>query len=740
MTVSPVDLNLISCICVSFLMANAPFTSTTPLAPGRWDNGRCSAARAYSLVRQARNHTVTTTTNAIAAVVKSVTERTSVVSEPKSKASAPRVLAKSCRSRTGFSPGSGTSVIIVSDSEPRDLSMAFPSAGLMLWQHARMGRSYAILSPGNICPDRSKMDKARPQMWGAIIKPVPLDLENPDTFVTFVAAAAVDLRYPTRSEAAGALRMKPSNLSTALRGNPSPELLRRIERLYLSSGDTSHHGAPWLTTFKAEMDQSTPLGAAETVVVPSGWYYNLAANPPRNSTEAFVRAHALRAWVREAAEADPGADVERALETFGLAGIGRATIDSLLEVVGGPPHTALPAVQLVASLGPLMLKRVANFIKTSPVGFRAIRVLGRALAEHGASPADDDPFVRAVGTLLHELHERGPVDPYPARSFVVEALRYAPKGEAWAWVTDALEKRTEAESPHGLRPVRERAYAAYALQDRESFDEARKVADRFAKSEDPGLRYAAAFLELGDPANSERPAYPWPTDRIEHGIVDAATLHMEMDMNIPVSVRAGLRLLTRGALLSIDGTQRRRICECIQASRLAPTAIEGIDGVINNRSSPDWLIEQAVFISGYLQTGLADGANYTSERLAFVLSDDARHTAGSRHAAAWALGDVLGSLDKPPDPDQYAKLISERERKEEHVSVRRALSYAAAMLSRRAPLDDGGVPYLGAALDGFAQDRDKLVRNLAIWAQEIQRRRGENRGYLAWAESGDVRE
>lgn len=599
-----------------------------------------------------------------------------------------------------------------------------------------------VLFSKNVGASITPMDNDHRHPAGAITKPVPLSLEDKNTFVTFVAAAAVDLHYATRSEAARALRMKPSNLSTALRGTPSTELLRRIERIYLATGDRSHHGAPWLTTFKAEMDESSPMGAAATVLVPSGWLYNLAASPPRNSTEAFVRAHALRAWVREAAEADPGADVKRLLEAFRLDEKARATIDSLLEVVGGPPHTALPAVQLVASLGPLMLDRLADFIKRSPVGFRAIRVLGRILAEHAPSPADDDPFVGAVGGLLRDLHDRGPVDPYPARSFLVEALRYAPpaEGEAWSWVTGALLSRTEAEGPCGERPVRERAYAAYVLQERGCLDEARAVRERFADSGDDGLRYAAAYLRLSDPDHRRRSshprAYPWPADSVEHGIVDDATFHMEEDEGVPVSVRAPLRQLTRAALLSIDGTQRRRICECIQASRLASSAIDGIAQVIENDSSPDWLIEHAVFISAYLQTGLDEGPGLTCERLASVLSADQRHTPDSRHAAAWGLGDVLGSLDEPPDPDQYAKLIAERERTEKDVRVRRALSYAAAMLSRRAPLREGRVRHLGAALDGFVKDQDELVKKFARWAEEIQRRRSENRGYLAWAESG----
>ena len=614
---------------------------------------------------------------------------------------------------------------------------------------------------------------------------VQVDPYNPETYMRFVATAAVDLlgqhlrstlfkgrqRPVTRGEIAKAAfnNMKASNLSAQLgRPNgPTPEFLSRLERQYLCRRHPLHNGAPWLTSFHEEQhrlaarsksggpaDDPTGADRHEPVRIPIGWFYNLAEHPPRNSTEAFVDGHALRGFLSDARDAakdvDPPVTVEELLKGFDLDKKAARTVAALLEVVAGPPHRGVVAVRLVASFRELALDQVRDFIFDHPAGFRAVRILARILSSEGAS---DPALLRQVEELLLEIHSKEPHDPYPARSLIVEALRFAPIGTGngdWSWVTKALQERTQRDD----RPVRERAYAAYVLFDRGHqegrYNEAMQVTEEFTRSSEPGLTYAAAFLAMlfKSKVRGTRTPYPWPHDRMESSIVAGATKILDDDKTVPYSVRAALREMVRGALLTIDGTIRRRICEAIQAAGLASNAINGLRSVIEDASSPAWLIEHAAFITGYLQTGYPDGSGRAIAALA-PLAEDSDRPAAVRHAALWGIGDIVGSTDDLgvlarewlTDDEVSARTPAKVERmlaqlvkdcsKEPQPEVRHAATYTGAMLARRCAFDKKKTSVMTGLLKDLAGDDDPLVQGLAQWGVRIEAARLDQSSYLA---------
>lgn len=613
---------------------------------------------------------------------------------------------------------------------------------------------------------------------------VKVDPYNTNTFMRFVAVAAVDLlgahkNCATRKDTAAKAfipPVHPAQLSAELgkKAGPSPEFLGRLERLYLYQRHPLHNGAPWLTSFHEDLHRVSGRiqGKAGTrapdvgggtrhqpVLIPTGWFYNLANHRPRNSTEAFIQGHALRAFLSEArqvADAAKSDDGERTAEQivvellagFDLTQKARKTVNHLLEVVAGPPHTGLPAVRLVASIGELALGQVEEFIFHHPAGFRGIRILGRILVGPRSVALRGQ-----VEPLLKKIYNEEPRDPYPARSLLVEALRFAPRGgEEWPWVIDALLER--AQDPD--RPTRERVYAAYALFDREKHGEARSVMEKFKASNDEGLTYAADFLKVWFlRKEGRRTPYAWPYERTEHAIVDGATEFLEDDETVPASVRGALRMMVRGALLTIDGTARRSICEAIQAAGLSVSAVDGLSSVMSEETSPPWLVEHAAFIVGYLQTGDRIGAGKAVAALVPLAEDQERPTA-VRHAALWGIGDIAGSVESltllekgwldaaangqasEKAERRLARLVDQCSATADNApEVRRAAAYTATMLARRSPILNKKQQKTAVSriLERIVQDDDQLVRELGLWGQRIETARIHD-SYLGTMELG----
>lgn len=507
----------------------------------------------------------------------------------------------------------------------------------------------------------------------------PTEVMTPDdSQVRWVAAALVDRAGKTRGAVAELLGLEATNLSNQLRRptGPSLDLLVRLQLAREELGGPASDPT-WLTSFAEEVRRTSDAD----VHVPAGWFAELVrAGHARSTVEVVARGAALASVLtltRDEKEQDRllanvirGPDgpsrMERAAED---------TVRALLDVACGPPNGATRAIHLLARLAPVVLRPDADGVPLimrhvygSPVGFRAVRVLTRILLTHGDS--GDDKTINRVGALLRKIAEDEPPDAYPARSFFVESLRFAPAasvaGDAWHWVDDELAKRAEAVGTR--RPVRERAYALFALATRAPA-EAEQLIARLKKQrdqKDDGVAYAIDFAERLL-AGAKRGEFP---DRPETARVTAAADAIDAMPNMPASIAHGFKLLVRESVLQIDGTRRRRACEVIQAAGLAGEAVSVLNAVLQNPEASRWEREHSAFIIGVLQSPhgvrpLIDLADRESSRADAELRDwrkDSKRIVGGtrsvRHAALWGIGDIAGAGADVTSPDfQLADVV-----------------------------------------------------------------------------------
>jgi hypothetical protein len=406
----------------------------------------------------------------------------------------------------------------------------------------------------------------------------------------------------------------------------------------------------------------------------------------------------------------------------------RRTVKDLLAITGSAPYRGVPATHLLARLGSVALPEVAKEIWRSPVGFRSVRVLGRMLwrAElrrrrqdtDDLRDADDRQLLDDIEALLVRIEECPPLDPYPARSFYIEALRWAPKD--WTWVPGQLAARAGSLD----RPVRERMYAVM-LADRARYEATDRLVEQMRleghdKGED-GLLYAAAVMERlhqGDRLNGwldEQGAVPadglreWPPTRPEAGYVNdvIAALDEADRSELPSSVRAGTKILVAEALLTLDGTRRRRACDVLGVAQLADPAAKAISRLLEVRSNgenpPRWLREHAAFILGYLQRPAALNA------LTSVVERHREHHPSVVHASAWGIGDICGQRSRWEHRHDVPVDALVRVVQTGPAAPRWAAAYALAVTRQ---------PAAQSALHRLVverQDLDRLTRGLARW-------------------------
>jgi HEAT repeat protein len=485
------------------------------------------------------------------------------------------------------------------------------------------------------------------------------DLDHWPTLVRFAATALVDRTGP-RAAVAARMGKSKGNFHGALLGRtgqadetPPKRFCRDLQQaISVLEGRSGHGTWPTLTSLYEELEEN--IDPDPGIRVPAAWFVDLCeSGPVRSSEEAFVRGEALRDMVamtrtqEERAQLLSGRTLDHA----------RRTVMDLLAITGGAPRRGVPATNLLARLGAVALPEVENEIWQSPVGFRSIRVLGRMLwraelCRRGHDDGDlcsaaDCDLLDAIEAILVSIDERPPLDPYPARSFYVEALRWAPPD--WDWVPAKLACR--ARNPN--RPVRERMYAAMLANERRypQIDALiKQLRDEGHDTGEDGLQYAAAVLDqvragaapnswLGPGAQVPPDGlHRWPPDRPEPRYVDevVAALDGMNGATLPASVRAGTKTLVAEALLTLDGTRRRRACDVLGVARLADPAATAISRLVRDREGPPrWLREHAAFILGYLQQPAALPA------LTDVVDDAADHPTVV-HAAAWGIGDICG--------------------------------------------------------------------------------------------------
>jgi HEAT repeat protein len=486
------------------------------------------------------------------------------------------------------------------------------------------------------------------------------DLNHWPTLVRFAATALVDRTGVSRTDIASRLGKSKGNFHGALLGRtgqadeaPSKRFCQDLQRAISSLERPRHRNWPTLTSLYEELEESFDPDSG--IRLPAGWFVDLCeGGPVRSSEEAFVRGEALRDMVAMVRD-----DAERAALLSGPVGEhARRTVTDLLAITGGAPRRGVPATNLLARLDAVALPEVENEIWQSPVGFRSVRVLGRMLwraemCRRGQRvgdlcTADDRDLLERIEAILVAIDERPPLDPYPARSFYVEALRWAPP--RWDWVPTRLAAR--AANPN--RPVRERMCAAMLANEKgyQQIDRlVGQLRDEGRDTGEDGLQYAAAVLERVragerpngwlDPGGYLPPdgLHQWPPGRPEPRYVGEVVAELDKlaDTALPPAVRTGTKTLVVEALLTLDGTRRRRACDVLGVARLADAAATAIARLMQDpQGPPRWLREHAAFILGYLQQPTALPA------LTEVVEHPDEHDATVLHAAAWGIGDICG--------------------------------------------------------------------------------------------------
>lgn len=549
---------------------------------------------------------------------------------------------------------------------------------------------------------------------------VSLDEGAEASLVRFAAAAVADITS-SRSALAYKMGRSRSNFTEQLKNGPSKVFLKALERTLevelARSGEGLVPGRNLsLTSFEEEI---TTQGKGSDARLPAGWFTRLArVGPPRCDVEVYARGEALVALVElgGSKQDDLLRLVKREVDD---------TLDALLSLACVPEHEGR-AIQLLARTGACCLNRVESHVWHSPLGFRTVRVLGRILllVREKGYPEHRQTF-DGVERCLYRIWSGKPPDPYRARSFWVEALRYAPldaPNGKWTWVSSALYDRATDQS----RPVRERVYAAFVLYiratksassgiDPGALSNVLALANRFISTanddDDRGLRYAGVTLRsmlAGKEAEGEQLIR-------EIEVVEQAIKVLDHSPQaIPISVLPGMKTLLREALLTIDGTRRRRACETLRTGRLAVLSVPALTAVLINPDSPRWLREHAAFVCGYLRVPAAISALY----IACVddRQDDRRRSVS--HAALWGIGDILAIAgDEIPDFSVVLSLLTEKVGESEP-DVRRAATYALAML---------GDPTLEGILNELIHHADQLTADLAVWGLRVLTSKGPNR-------------
>jgi hypothetical protein len=525
----------------------------------------------------------------------------------------------------------------------------------------------------------------------------------------------------------------------------------------------------WLTAFAREVREQPGNGAGprsrredRRPVMPVRMLTDLAAVGPTNAAEALVLGEALVTLLGITRTAEQ-VDVLWRLNAHSVDRAARGLVTVACRPPGG---LSVPAIQLAAQLGPKSLPLVDEHVRHSPVGFRAIRILTRMLllgrlrrtpvwwsSVSDPSPATADAVLGAVCESLWALDDAADTlpDPYPARSFFVEAFREVGRGtHAGVLPPDALDEargRLQRRLRDDRRPWRERAYASWVLADGALRAEREEIIDRL-RAADPddasgGLAYTAAVLENFSGA---REVGRWlleiPSHRPTSGYGSAAQLIAVMEEidaalgasydicqnqgshpPLEFSVFDATRQLVRFALATPDGTMRRRACETLRAAGVVHEVGSMLAGVAAS-TQRGWLAEVAAFLLGYL-------GDPSAVQVLAELAETADWI-GVRHAALFALGDIGVRTAPHPtttnghrgaDVNVIERVLALTTAPDELAApVLQAATYALAVLRPRGSDRDlvdeqkERLAELGWGLGARLPDR--LVRLMARWGHE----------------------
>jgi hypothetical protein len=528
----------------------------------------------------------------------------------------------------------------------------------------------------------------------------------------------------------------------------------------VTNAGTHPDDLPWVSTLWQEM-----LGTGETAPEPSvhhaRWFHGLVQFGPSSVPETLFAGEALLSLLSIARNNN---DIVQLLD--GHHEQLERTVRALVAVsTKAPGKGSLPALHLAAQLGlcPLheparsddrsedwgtsrtlgrgtILDVIEEHIRHAPAGFRAMRIVTRML---DLTTRDSDSIPEwwsdggaeekeAIWELLKVIDDsRGEIlDPYPARSFLVEAFRSMYDAASTGDIRDDVLGRLANRAKDGGRPVRERMYAAYLLHHYRSsqLDDVRRSFSIDASSrggEGSGLEYAVHLLGvLHSSAKTieqlliSSPHLLESEDRPEAKIVREVVSEPAKGGGelLPHTIGEATKQLVTYALLTLDGTMRRKACESLREAGVGPEAARLFGRVLARSDAPRWLKETAAFLLGHLGDRRAAGA----------LLDAVDDGAGPAvvHAALWGIGDLAirntGIVDLLLD-DKHTNNVTRPE-------IVMAATYALAVLRPEpdCPPDDVDGNWRSddhlKRLADLAGHDNREVRSLAQWGLAMQSR------------------
>jgi hypothetical protein len=460
------------------------------------------------------------------------------------------------------------------------------------------------------------------------------------------------------------------------------------------------------------------------------WHRELSKSGPNNSAEALVLGQALLGLLA-------GANSPAAANVILCGAVGpghqlRPDVDRTLRALitvscRRPTGGALPAIHMAAMFGTYIIPIVEEHLRFSPVGFRTMRILTRILTTATTRHAPD--WWSKNGTIERDLtwktmtrlaREELP-DPYPARSFFVEALREVVdrnhKGFPQPMIDEAyllLDKRLHDEA----RSTRERLYAATVLHGHDHAAVLRFI----STATQPAFEFLGRLLRhqetTGDSIETILLSENGPPTLPEIALIDRAIVTPTRGQGVtyvetlPIAIQKAATRYLRYALLSPEGTYRRQAGELLREAGIAYEVSQMItEGVLQQAVGPElaWVRENAAFLLGNIR---AD--EQTDVLFDLAQSHGTRDDVAVAHAALFAIGDA-GHREEDV-LDRLIALIGNPETPDE---VRRAATYSLATLRPESHLDEPSPEQQLKALEQISdRDSDRLTRALGCWGAE----------------------
>jgi hypothetical protein len=463
--------------------------------------------------------------------------------------------------------------------------------------------------------------------------------------------------------------------------------------------------------------------------IPSSWFKDLASSPPVRTTEVYATGEALYSTISAIKTA------EKLRETLRLyEGKVEESIGYLFDVAVQPPRVGTRAIHLLSRFGIVALDPreysgttfIKNILYNSPLGYRAMRVIGRMISlqgraghesalHHGLLPRIDD-------LLQQILKGPAPQELYPERSLLVESLwkitSLPADGDGRRYALDALEARAlgipTPEPEEAPRSFRERAFAAIALQERDPV-RGREVQARLER-------------QLRKLHEEEKASFTYLLDTLRaggvvpEGVLITTSIGKLIDLEVerprarvPAASKPGAKALLRCAFLGLHGTRRRRAIETLRHSGFGPLTVRIGAAIAQDEEQPSWVRALACFAMGFQQ-------EHSAVTPLGAIATVADTPSPVRVAALHGLGDI-GIRDAGEGPDVISRLALVNTGRWD-APERRALAYALSTYRPQRATDHLVSSSTAAPLTRITdQDEDELARRMADWGLERLRRR-----------------